>query len=498
MLEPYFLRDRPRGGEYRAAVLLVQSGLERHASVGGLFDEHAGRCGPVRVVRYAVSGESAEVARIDGTGHLPAGCSAVLPGDGPLPIGIRVPPQFRGGRTGRGVGRALPAAAPLSVSVALPYGGEGVPRLRILSGRGVLLSCGRSLSFRDGVLSVCFRDGPYRLRGVCSGHGLRRLGTGVRIGYGRIPCSVGQYDCGLPYRCLFRDTGRSGEVKGRDQYPSQQCRRDGIPVRMPDALPLAGGCTGCGERLLYPLEKLPGRLFFVAAQGISYPFVEILICHLSIFSLSVPPRGMRRAAACRLSSAGPAAVRLARRRACMEPSAQYLYQFHPRPEVLRAGGRLAYSQHLRNFGIFVLLYRPQIEDGSVPFRQGVHARLYLSRRKFVEDRRRYGAAEVRRAHFIGSLQRVPAAEIGHDRIDEYPSAPTLERSVAAVVAYARIERHETVVQQVFRRGSVAHIAPYDAIHRTAVAYVQFAASLRVPPAATLYYLFQCQRRSVIR
>ena len=142
--------------------------------------------------------------------------------------------------------------------------------------------------------------------------------------------------------------------------------------------------------------------------------------------------------------------------------------------------------------------RPQIEDGSVPFRQGVHARLYLSRRKFVEDRRRYGAAEVRRAHFIGSLQRVPAAEIGHDRIDEYPSAPTLERSVAAVVAYARIERHETVVQQVFRRGSVAHIAPYDAIHRTAVAYVQFAASLRVPPAATLYYLFQCQRRSVIR
>lgn len=89
-------------------------------------------------------------------------------------------------------------------------------------------------------------------------------------------------------------------------------------------------------------------------------------------------------------------------------------------------------------------------------------------------------------------------EIGHDRIDEYPSAPTLERSVAAVVAYARIERHETVVQQVFRRGSVAHIAPYDAIHRTAVAYVQFAASLRVPPAATLYYLFQCQRRSVIR
>ena len=142
--------------------------------------------------------------------------------------------------------------------------------------------------------------------------------------------------------------------------------------------------------------------------------------------------------------------------------------------------------------------RTQIEDGSVPFRQGVHARLYLSRRKFVEDRRRYGAAEVRRAHFIGSLQRVPAAEIGHDRIDEYPSAPTLERSVAAVVAYARIERHETVVQQVFRRGSVAHIAPYDAIHRTAVAYVQFAASLRVPPAATLYYLFQCQRRSVIR
>ena len=105
---------------------------------------------------------------------------------------------------------------------------------------------------------------------------------------------------------------------------------------------------------------------------------------------------------------------------------------------------------------------------------------------------------MRRAHFIGSLQRVPAAEIGHDRIDEYPSAPTLERSVAAVVAYARIERHETVVQQVFRRGSVAHIAPYDAIHRTAVAYVQFAASLRVPPAATLYYLFQCQRRSVIR
>ncbi len=175
------------------------------------------------------------------------GCSAILPGDGPLPIGIRVPPQFRGGRTGRGVGRAFPAAAPLSVSVALPYGGGSVPRLRILSGRGVLLSCGRSLSFRDGVLSVCFRDGPYRLRGVCSGHGLRRLGTGVRIGYGRIPCSVGQYDCGLPYRCLFRDTGRSGEVKGRDQYPGQQCRRDGIPVRMPDALPLAGAAPAAAS-----------------------------------------------------------------------------------------------------------------------------------------------------------------------------------------------------------------------------------------------------------
>lgn len=175
--------------------------------------------------------------------------------------------------------------------------------------------------------------------------------------------------------------------------------------------------------------------------------------------------------------------------AAMSPSGRY------------AGGfviSIAPDDSYQNFGIFVLLYRPQIEDGSVPFRQGVHARLYLSRRKFVEDRRRYGAAEVRRAHFIGSLQRVPAAEIGHDRIDEYPSAPTLERSVAAVVAYARIERHETVVQQVFRRGSVAHIAPYDAIHRTAVAYVQFAASLRVPPAATLYYLFQCQRRSVIR
>ena len=79
-----------------------------------------------------------------------------------------------------------------------------------------------------------------------------------------------------------------------------------------------------------------------------------------------------------------------------------------------------------------------------------------------------------------------------------PAALTFEAEGAAVVAYARIERHETVVQQVFRRGSVAHIAPYDAIHRTAVAYVQFAASLRVPPAATLYYLFQCQRRSVIR
>lgn len=158
-------------------------------------------------------------------------CSSAVP---------RRPNRARGRQGVSGCGPAVRFGRP-------PVRQGGVPRFRILSGRGVLLSCGRSLSFRDGVLSVCFRDGPYRLRGVCSGHGLRRLGTGVRIGYGRIPCSVGQYDCGLPYRCLFRDTGRSGEVKGRDQYPGQQCRRDGIPVRMPDALPLAGAAPAAAS-----------------------------------------------------------------------------------------------------------------------------------------------------------------------------------------------------------------------------------------------------------
>ncbi len=301
-------------------------------------------------------------------------CSSAVP---------RRPNRARGRQGVSGCGPAVRFGRP-----PVRRGGRPAPPYPFRPGRSPVL---RPQSVFPGRCPLrLFRDGPYRLRGVCSGHGLRRLGTGVRIGYGRIPCSVGQYDCGLPYRCLFRDTGRSGEVKGRDQYPGQQCRRDGIPVRTAGCVAACGGLHRLRRASPLSAGSFPGRLFFVAAQGISYPFVEILICHLSVFSLSVPPRGMRRAVACRLSSAGPAAVRLARRRACMEPSAQYLYQFHPRPEVLRAGGRLAYSQHLRNFGIFVLLDRPQIEDGSVPFRQGVHARLYLSRRKFVEDRRRYG------------------------------------------------------------------------------------------------------------
>ena len=156
---------------------------------------------------------------------------------------------------------------------------------------------------------------------------------------------------------------------------------------------------------------------------------------------------------------------------------------------MRARSAFAHAEHLGNLAVRVSFDGKQVQHRAVSVGQFADTSQQLGGLHTFHGRC-FGSFDLpERIDLLTALQHVFLAQIPQGRIDENPSDPSVQRSLAPEIPDFGENGDKAVVQQILSDLAMARIAETHAVHLRSVFFIQLLLRRPVIPTATPYQFF---------